>query len=157
LKLKALSNTLSAFFVSYGEEGVDMVLKCRGVRGATTVNENTGEAIWKGTRELLQAIIKINDMHEDDVASVFFTATPDLNAVFPAKAARDLGWHQTALMGCQEMDVPNGIPMCIRVLIHWNTNKSLDEIQHVYMHGAMALRPDLYPDNRIVLNGEEST
>lgn len=132
-----------------------MTMMCRGVRGATTVSENTGEAIWRATRELLQVIIKTNDIQEDDVASVFFTATPDLNAAFPAKAARDLGWHRTALMGCQEMDVPNGIPMCIRVLIHWNTTRTLDEIQHVYMHGAMALRPDLYPDNKIVLNGEQ--
>jgi chorismate mutase len=130
-------------------------MKFRGVRGATTVNENTGEAIWKATRELLQAVIKANDIEEDDVASVIFTTTPDLNAVYPAKAARDLGWHRTALMGCQEMDVPNGIPMCIRILIHWNTEKSLDEVQHVYMKGAMALRPDLYPDNKIILNGRE--
>ena len=129
-------------------------MKCRGVRGATTVSEDTGQAIWKATRELMLEIIKANEIEEDDVASVIFTTTPDLTAAYPAKAARDLGWHRTALMGCQEMDVPNGIPMCIRVLIHWNTTRSLDEIQHVYMKGAMALRPDLYPDNKIVLNGE---
>ncbi|MEO8610656.1 MAG: chorismate mutase [Chloroflexota bacterium] len=130
-------------------------MKFRGVRGATTVSEDTGEAIWKASRELMVEIVKANQIEEDDVASVIFTTTPDLTAAYPAKAARDLGWHRTALMGCQEMDVPNGIPMCIRVLIHWNTEKSLDEIQHVYMKGAMALRPDLYPDNKIVLNGEE--
>lgn len=129
-----------------------MTMMFRGVRGATTVNENTGEAIWKATRELLQAVIKANDIEEEYVASVIFTTTPDLNAVYPAKAARDLGWHRAALMGCQEADVPNGIPMCIRVLIHWNTTRTLDEVQHVYMKGAMALRPDLYPDNKIVLN-----
>ncbi|WP_333724630.1 chorismate mutase, partial [Listeria monocytogenes] len=94
-------------------------------------------------------MVQTNDIREDDVASVIFTTTPDLNTVFPAKAARDMGWHRTALMGAQEVDVVNGIPMCIRILIHWNTERTLDEIQHVYMHGAMALRPDLYPDNRI--------
>lgn len=132
-----------------------MTMMFRGVRGATTVSENTGEAIWKATRELLQAVIKANDIEEEYVASVIFTTTPDLNAVYPAKAARDLGWHRAALMGCQEADVPNGIPMCIRVLIHWNTTRTLDEVQHVYMKGAMALRPDLYPDNKLVLNGDD--
>jgi len=132
-----------------------MTMMFRGVRGATTVHENTGEAIWKATRELLQAVIKANDIEEEYVASVIFTTTPDLNAVYPAKAARDLGWHRAALMGCQEADVPNGIPMCIRVLIHWNTTRTLDEVQHVYMKGAMALRPDLYPDNKLVLNGDD--
>ncbi|MBZ0279162.1 MAG: chorismate mutase [Anaerolineae bacterium] len=132
-----------------------MTMMFRGVRGATTVHENTGEAIWKATRELLQAVIKANDIEEEFVASVIFTTTPDLNAVYPAKAARDLGWHRAALMGCQEADVPNGIPMCIRVLIHWNTTRTLDEVQHVYMKGAMALRPDLYPDNKLILNGDD--
>jgi chorismate mutase len=131
-----------------------MTAMCRGVRGATTVRSNTPEAIWEGTRELLKAVIEANGIVEDDVASVIFTTTPDLTAAYPAKAARDLGWQRTALMGCQEMDVPDGIPMCIRVLIHWNTSRSLDEVQHVFMHGATALRPDLYPQNMIVLNGE---
>lgn len=130
-----------------------MAIRIRGVRGATTVDENAAETILDATRKLLKAVIEANEIIEDDVASVIFTTTPDLNAVFPAKAARDLGWHRTALMGAQEVDVPDGIPMCIRILIHWNTEKTLDEIQHVYMRGAMALRPDLYPDNKIVLNG----
>jgi chorismate mutase len=128
---------------------------CLGVRGATTVNENTAAAILSATRELLQKVIEVNGIEEDYVASVIFTTTPDLNAAFPAKAARDLGWHRAALMGAQEVDVPNGIPMCIRILIHWNTERPMDAIQHVYMHGAMALRPDLYPDNKIVLSDED--
>jgi chorismate mutase len=132
-----------------------MTLKFRGVRGATTVHENNAEEILRATRELLGAIVEANGIEEEDVASVIFTTTPDLNAVYPAKAGRDFGWHRTALMGCQEIDVPDGIPRCIRILIHWNTEKTLDEIQHVYMKGAMALRPDLYPDNKIVLNGGE--
>ncbi|MEZ4666628.1 MAG: chorismate mutase [Anaerolineae bacterium] len=130
-----------------------MTVMVRGVRGATTVNQNTAEEILNATQKLLEALIETNDIHEDDVASVIFTTTPDLNAVFPAKAARDMGWHRTALMGALEVEVVNGIPMCIRVLIHWNTARTLDEIKHVYMGGAMALRPDLYPDNRLVING----
>jgi chorismate mutase len=130
-----------------------MGTQCRGVRGATTVEENSADAIWSATRQLLQVVIEANDIREDDVASVIFTTTPDLNTAYPAKAARDLGWHRTALMGMQEIDLSDGIPMCIRVLVHWNTERTLDEIKHVYMRGAMALRPDLYPDNKIVLNG----
>lgn len=134
-----------------------MAAKFRGVRGATTADENTSEAIWKATRELLEVVIRANDIVEDDVASVIFTSTPDLNAAYPAKAARDLGWHRTALMGVQEIGVPDGIPLCIRILIHWNTEKTLDEIKNVYMRNAMALRPDLYPDNKIVVKeGDQS-
>jgi len=132
---------------------------CRGVRGATTTTEDTAEAIWERTRELMQALIETNGIDEDHVASVIFTTTPDLTAAFPAKAARDLGWHRTALLGAQEMAVRESIPLCIRVLILWNTERTLDEIQHIideiqhiYMHGATALRPDLYPDNKIVVD-----
>ncbi len=132
-----------------------MVIRMRGVRGATTVEHNTVSEILDATSRLMRALIETNGIQEDDVASVIFTTTPDLNAVFPAKAARDLGWHRTALMGAQEIDVPDGIPMCIRVLIHWNTDRKLDDIKHVYMRGALALRPDLYPDNKIVFNTEQ--
>lgn len=132
-----------------------MSMKVRGVRGATTASEDSPEAIWSATRDLLQAVIDANGIDEDDVASVIFTTTPDLTAAYPAKAARDLGWTQTALMGCQEIAVPGGIPLCIRVLIHWNTDKPLPEIRHVYMRGAEKLRPDFYPENKLILNGNE--
>jgi chorismate mutase len=132
-----------------------MSMMVRGVRGATTATEDTPEAIWQATRELLEAVIEANGIEEEYVASAIFTTTPDLTAAYPAKAARDLGWHQTALMGCQEIAVPNGIPRCIRVLIHWNTTKKLGELRHIYMRGAEKLRPDFYPDNKIVLNGRE--
>jgi chorismate mutase len=124
----------------------------RGVRGATTAEENTAEAILSATRELLQVVIEANGIEEDFVASVIFTTTPDLNAVYPAQAGREIGWKRTALMGCQEIDAQDALPRCIRVLIHWNTTRSLDEIRHVYMRGAEKLRRDLYPDNKIVLN-----
>jgi chorismate mutase len=115
----------------------------RGVRGATTADANTAEAIHAATTEVLQEIIRLNGIRQEDVASVLFTTTPDLTAAFPAKAARDLGWHQVALMGFQEVDVPDGVKMCIRVLIHWNTDKQQHELEHVYLKGAASLRPEL--------------
>jgi chorismate mutase len=130
-----------------------MVLMCRGVRGATTVDINEADAIVNAAADLLRAVIEANEIEEEHVASVIFTTTPDLTAAYPARAARIVGWWQTALMGCQEMDVPDGLPKTIRILIHWNTTKSLSEIVHVYMRGAEKLRPDLYPNNKIVLNG----
>jgi chorismate mutase len=132
-----------------------MTMMFRGVRGATTVEENTAEAILSATRELLLAVIEANGIEEEFVASVIFTTTPDLNAVYPAQAGREIGWKRTALMGCQEIDAQDGLARCIRVLIHWNTTRSLDEIRHVYMRGAECLRRDLYPENKIVLNGSE--
>jgi len=115
---------------------------CRGVRGATTTDANTHDAILEATRELLSTIIRLNDMHAEDVASVFFTTSSDLNAEYPALAARQLGWTETALMCAHEMDVPHGVKLCIRVLIHWNTDRFMSEIQHVYLRGATILRPD---------------
>jgi chorismate mutase len=115
----------------------------RGVRGAITADADSAEAIWAAARELLAAMIAANDIREDDVASVIFTTTPDLTAAYPARAARDLGWTRTALMGMQEMAVPGSLARCIRVLIHWNTTRGLDDVRHVFLRGAVALRPDL--------------
>lgn len=115
----------------------------RGVRGATCAAEDSAEAIWSATRELLELLIEANGIEEDDVASVIFTTTPDLSAAYPAKAARDLGWTQVALIGSQEMNVPGSIPRCVRVLIHWNTPKSNAELKHIFLKEAAALRPDL--------------
>jgi chorismate mutase len=115
---------------------------CRGLRGATTVRENDAAAILAATSELLQTLIAANGLLEQDVASVFFTATPDLDAVYPAVAARELGWTQTALICVQEMAVPGSLPRCIRVLIHWNTDRGPDQLHHVYLNEARALRPD---------------
>ncbi len=126
----------------------------RGVRGAITVEEDSAEAIWAATGELLQALIEQNGIEEEQVASVFFSATPDLTAAFPAKAARDLGWTQTALMGMQEMDVPGGVRHCIRILIHWNTTKRIDELNHIFLRGAVVLRPDLSTEQKNLMNGK---
>lgn len=119
-----------------------MTVCCRGIRGATTVEENTREAILAATRELLSRLIAANRIHPDDVASAIFTTTPDLNAEFPAVAARQLGWTDVALMCTHEMSVPGSLPKCIRVLIHWNTSKPASAIQHIYIKGAAQLRPD---------------
>ncbi len=115
---------------------------CRGVRGATTTQANTSEAILEATADLLQHLIAANDIDLQDVASVWFTTTPDLNAEYPALAARQLGWHDTALMCSHEMAVTNGLKLCFRILIHWNTNRTLQEIEHIYLRGAVNLRPD---------------
>lgn len=121
----------------------------RGVRGAITVDANSADEILGGTQELLTTMIAINRIAEDEVASILFTATPELTAAYPAKAARMIGWTRTALMGFVEADIDDGLPMCIRVLIHWNTDKALEEIQHVFLRDAIRLRPDLKLDGGV--------
>jgi chorismate mutase len=114
----------------------------RGVRGATTVTSNTREAILEATRELLQAMVDENGISLEDVASAFFTSSPDLNAEFPALAARDMGWTHVALLCGHEMTVPGSLNMCLRILLHVNTEKKASDIVHVYLHGARVLRPE---------------
>lgn len=117
---------------------------CRGIRGAITVTENSAAAISAATHTLLLAIIEANHLNADTIASVIFTATPDLNAAYPAPTARTLpGWHDVPLACMQEMVVHNSLPRCLRVLILWNTELSAKDIQHVYLEGARNLRPDL--------------
>jgi chorismate mutase len=116
---------------------------CRGVRGATTVEANDRELILIETRRLLALMIRVNDIHAEDVASVFFSTTRDLNAEFPALAARQLGWIDVPLMCTNEIYVPHGLPLCVRILLHWNTHKRPAEIQHVYLKDAKKLRPDI--------------
>jgi chorismate mutase len=113
---------------------------CRGIRGATTADENSKEAILDATKELLRLIVSSNTIEIDQVASVSFTTTQDLNAEFPAAAAREMGWEDTALLCGHEMNVPNGLPMCIRVLLLINTEKKASELKHVYIKGARNLR-----------------
>lgn len=115
---------------------------CRGIRGATTCEGNTREAILVATRELLEQVVTRNSIAVDDVASVVFTTSPDLTAEFPAVAAREMGWRQVAMLCTHEMATPHGLPGCIRVLVHWNTDQAPERIQHVYLRGAVALRPD---------------
>ena len=118
-------------------------MPCRGIRGATTVKSDIAAAILTTTRELLIRIVEANDIATQDIASAFFTVTSDLTAAFPARAAREMGWQHVALLDAQEIPVPDSLSRCVRVLIHWNTEKPQAEIRHVYLRGATALRPDL--------------
>ena len=113
---------------------------CRGIRGATTVETNTREEILSATRELLQKLVEANELVLDDVASAYFTTTADINAEFPAIAARQLGWSQVPLLCGHEMRVPDSLDHCIRVLLHVNTEKKASEIAHIYLKGAIGLR-----------------
>jgi chorismate mutase len=121
---------------------------CRGVRGATTVDANEREPILEATRQLLALMVRRNDIDKNDVASAYFTVTRDLDAEFPALAARQLGWVDVPLLCAYEISVPGSLAMCIRILLHWNTDRSAEEICHVYARGAERLRPDLakYPE-----------
>ncbi|QDT09248.1 chorismate mutase [Planctomycetes bacterium K23_9] len=116
---------------------------CRGVRGATTVDANDRDQILMATRQLLALMIRRNDIDSVDIASATFTVTKDLTAEFPAVAARQLGWLEVPLLCGYEITVEKSLPLCIRVLLHWNTDKLQAEINHVYLHGAVKLRPDL--------------
>jgi chorismate mutase len=116
---------------------------CRGVRGATTVDQNSREAILQATRQLLALMIRRNEIEATDVASAIFTVTKDLDAEFPALAARQLGWLDVPLLCSYEISVPGSLPACIRIMIHWNTAKSQSEIDHIYVKDAVKLRPDL--------------
>jgi len=117
-------------------------VQCRGVRGATTAAENTAEAILSATHDLLTALIDANRIDPDDVGSMIMTTTHDLNAEYPAVAARRLGWLDVAILCGHEMNVPHGLPRCIRILSHWNTTLTPQEIKHVYIGEAQSLRPD---------------
>lgn len=118
-------------------------MMCRGVRGATTADENSREAILQATRQLLALMIRQNGIEATDVASVLFSTTVDLNAEFPALAARQLGWLDVPLLCTNEIDIPGSLRMCIRILVHWNTPKRQADITHVYLKRAVQLRPDL--------------
>jgi len=118
-------------------------MPCRGVRGATTVEHNEREEILTATRQLIALLIRHNKIEAADIASAIFTTTPDIDAEFPALAARQLGWLEVPLICSHEMTVPGSLPHCIRVLIHWNTTKTQAQVEHVYVREAKRLRPDL--------------
>lgn len=115
----------------------------RGIRGATTVRENTAEEIIERTGELLDSLIDRNGLQMEDVATAVFSVTDDVNAEFPAVAARRRGWMYTPLLCTREIPVPGSLQSCIRVLLIVNTERRQDEIIHVYLYGAKKLRPDL--------------
>ncbi len=114
----------------------------RGVRGATTVSANEARAIYSGTLELLETIVRLNGVRAEDTGYIWFTVTEDLDAAFPADAAREgLGWREVPLICGREIPVPGALGRCIRVLLAWNTAKTQGEVRHAFLHGARVLRP----------------
>ncbi|MDQ6780228.1 MAG: chorismate mutase [Candidatus Eremiobacteraeota bacterium] len=118
-------------------------MSVRGIRGAITASGNERETIVNATDRLLREIVAANDVRAEDIAAVFFTTTADLNAEFPAAAARALGWHKVPSLCAHEMGVPGQLSLCVRVLMLVNSNTAQADIKHVYLEGAMRLRPDL--------------
>jgi chorismate mutase len=115
------------------------------------VPENRKEAIGTATKELLQKIVDVNEVKISDIACILFTTTSDLNAAFPAAAARELGWTRVPLLCGHEMNVPGSLPSCLRVLVLFNTDKKNEEIMHVYLGGAVSLRDEgerIWQDNK---------
>lgn len=119
-----------------------VTIACRGVRGATTIETNTAEDILEATTDLLEALIRLNDIQPEDVVSAVFTTTPELTAAFPALAARKLGWTEVPLLCAHEMAVPGALEGVIRILLHINSPRSAAEIRHIYLREARALRPE---------------
>lgn len=116
----------------------------RGIRGAINIPANTKEEILSATRELLQAILAENaGLIKEDIASIIFTTTQDITAIFPPVAARTLGWNAVPMLCSHEIPVPGSMPMTIRLLLHWNTDKIQNEIKHIYLRDAKKLRPDI--------------
>ena len=118
-------------------------MTCRGIRGAITVEENNKDQIVEGTIRILSEMIQQNSIKEDDIVSIFFSVTEDLNATFPARAARDMNLTHTPLLCFHEIKVPGGLEKCIRILMHVNSNKRIEEINHIYLEKAASLRPDI--------------
>jgi chorismate mutase len=115
----------------------------RGLRGATTVDEDTVSQVTERSQELMRALMESNGLVEDDIISVLFTATADVTSTFPATAIREIGFGAVPLLCAAEIAVPGAKPLCIRVLLHVYTTRSREEIRHVYLHGAQGLRDDL--------------
>jgi len=116
-------------------------LQCRGIRGATTISANSKESILAATEKLLVEMTQANSVKIDDIAAIFFTTTSDLNAEFPASATRELGWPSNLALLCgHEMNVPNDLPRCLRILMLVNTEKGPGEIVHVYLGKAKKLK-----------------
>lgn len=116
--------------------------RCVGIRGATTVDEDRLDDVLDATQDLLGRLQELNSFDPDDLASIIFTTTPDLRSTFPARAARRLGWTQVPMVCAQEIDAPSAVMRCVRVMIHWNTDKTLAEVRHAYLRGSRVLRPD---------------
>ena len=126
-----------------GIEGMILPMSVRAIRGATQVEENSASAIAAGTKELLAEVLRSNNLEVGQVISVLLTATPDLNAAFPAAAAREVGFDSTPLLCAVEIDVPGALQRVVRAMVTVETSQSMAEISHIYLGGAKALRRDI--------------
>lgn len=116
----------------------------RGIRGATTITEDVAEQVWEQTALLVKKMAEANHIAVEDIVSVTISTTPDITSAFPAKAVRTMvGWEYVPTMCMHEMNVPNALPLCIRVLMHANIDISQKNVQHIYLNKAVQLRPDL--------------
>ncbi|MEJ6511069.1 MAG: chorismate mutase [Actinomycetota bacterium] len=120
-----------------------MTSAVRALRGATTIESDTTDQIRTRTIELLEQMLERNGVNHDDIISVLFTATDDIHSMFPASAARDIGFGDIPLICARELDIEGATPLCIRVLMHLNTTVSRSDLRHVYLEGASGLRDDL--------------
>jgi chorismate mutase len=118
-------------------------LMVRGLRGATTVDADTVEQVTERSQELMRELMERNGLVEDDIVSILFTATGDVRSIFPATAIREIGFGAVPLLCAAEIPVPGAMPLCIRALLHVYTERSREEMHHVYLHGAQSLRDDL--------------
>lgn len=117
----------------------------RGIRGATSVEQDIPDEVRAATKELLEGILKANEITSyEEIASAFFTTSADISSCFPAEAARQLGMDQVPLLCATEIPVPNSLPRCIRILLHVNTERKQDQIEHIYLREARKLRPDMH-------------
>lgn len=120
-----------------------MINLVRGIRGATSVDKNESAEIAEKVTELLLEMVQANTIEIEDIAAVIFSSTPDINSAFPAIAARNMGWTEVPLFGTQEIDNPNGVARCVRVLILLNTQLQQKAIKHIYLRDAVLLRRDI--------------
>lgn len=120
-----------------------MTTAVRALRGATTIDADTVDDVRQRTIELLRTMVERNDVQHDDVISVLFTATDDIHSMFPATAAREIGFGDVPLICARELDIVGATPLCIRVLMHLNTDRANADLHHVYLAGASGLRDDL--------------
>ncbi len=118
-------------------------MSIRAIRGAIQVSANTPEAISAGVKELVTAILQANSLTPAHVISVFFTSTKDLDAAFPAAACREIGFASVPLIGSVEVDVPGALDKTIRAMFHVHSDEEVDQISHIYLHGAASLRRDI--------------
>lgn len=117
-------------------------MRLYGIRGATSVAANDKDSILRETKKLLQALVEANRIKRENVVSVILTTTPDLTAEFPARACREMGWNDVALLGAVEANVPHGVPRCIRILIHAYLEEG-SKVKPIYLNEAVRVRPDI--------------